>query len=203
MLEKLIGQKIELLPKVPKDNEKLCNICGGTGWLYEKGRGFIEKCHNCYNGVLQLCEICHEPVRGMCMNEDCRNHWEAERENRLLSKAIITSYDDVPNEYKEMMYSDSYPYNEGCFTDIEELIEYCNDEDIPLPEYVWSTQKIPLSIDASSIIESACEELHEDAYENITDEDELQELLDNWCDKQSGVDSYSVNYKYAIRIDSQ
>ena len=119
------------------------------------------------------------------------------------SKATISDYNDIPDKYKEMIYSDSYPYNEGYFTDIEELIEYCNDEDIPLPEYVWSTQKIPLSLDASSIIESACEELHEDAYENITKEDELQEFLDDWCNQQSGVDSYSVNYKYAIKIDSK
>lgn len=205
MLEKLIGKKIELLPRIPKENEKLCETCDGIGWLYEKGKGYIEKCPDCYSsGILHLCPICHQPVRGgFCTNEGCLKQRNEDEEKRLLNKAIKTNYKDVPDENKEMMYSDRYPYNEGYFTELEELIEYCNDEEIPLPEYVWSTQKITLSIDAESIVESACEELHEDAYQNIIGEQELQDFLDIWCSKQTGVDAYSVDYKYAIMIKGE
>ena len=200
MLEKLIGQKIELLPKVPKENEKICNICDGTGWLYEKDKGYIEKCPECYSGVIHLCHICKQPIRGICTNGECRKLKDEKEEKRLLSKAIKVNYNDVPNKSKEMIYSDRYPYNEGYFTDLEELFEYCNDEGIYLPDYVWSTQKITLSMDAGSIIESACEELHEDARDNITGENELQDYLDTWCSKQTGVDTYCVDYKYAIKV---
>lgn len=200
MLEKINGKKIELMPKVPKENEKICDTCGGTGWLYNKKHGYIQACTVCYSGIIHLCPLCGEPKRGLCMNKECRAIRDAENEEKVLSKAIKAEYKDVPLEYKEMLYSESYGYNEGYFTDIDEFIDYCEDNDIEVPKYVWSTTKTELSIDAGNIIENACEELHEDAYQNITNENELQEFLDTWCAKQTGTDTYTVNYKYAITI---
>ena len=154
MLEKINGKKIELMPKIPKENEKLCDTCDGIGWLYDKEKGFIEKCRDCYVGVIHLCHICHKPVRGMCMNKDCRAIRDAESEEKALSKAIKAEYKDVPLEHKEMLYSESYGYNEGYFSDIDELIEYCEGNDIEVPKHVWSTAKTELSIDAENIIET-------------------------------------------------
>jgi hypothetical protein len=200
MLEKINGEKISLIPKEPKENEKLCDTCGGVGWLYEKEKGYIEKCPVCYNGVIQLCPMCHTPIRGMCTNPECRKIEEDKAENRRFAKAIKSTYDNVPNKQKEMLYSESYGYNEGYFSDIDELIEYCEENESEVPKYVWSTTKNTLSIDACNIVSQACEELHEDAYQNVTDEQELQDFLDKWCNKQSGVDTFMVDYKYAISI---
>ena len=200
MLEKMMGIQVELKPKTPNENEKLCDTCDGIGWLYDKEKGFIEKCSDCYNGIIHLCSICYQPVRGRCMNKECRDIRDKEAEQKHFDKAIKSEYKDVPAEYKEMLYSESYGYNEGYFSDIDELIEYCEDNDIEVPKYVWSTTKIGLSMDAGYIIENACEELHEDAYQNITNGKELQEFLDAWCAKQTGTDSYTVDYKYAIMI---
>ena len=125
---------------------------------------------------------------------------DAESEEKALSKAIKAEYKDVPLEHKEMLYSESYGYNEGYFSDIDELIEYCEGNDIEVPKHVWSTAKTELSIDAENIIENACEELHEDARDNVTGEKELQDFLDVWCAKQTGTDTYTVDYKYAITI---
>jgi len=198
MLEKITGEKIELLPKTPKENEKTCDVCGGIGWLQDKERGFIEKCNNCYSGIIQLCSYCKKPVRGMCMDTDCRNQRDEIAERKRLEKAIRVSYKDAPNESKKMMYSDSYPYNEGYFTDIEDLLEYCKDEDVPAPLYVWSTREINLVMDAWSVVENACDELHESAMDNIDNIKELQNFLNTWCAKQTGTDTYTVDYKYAI-----
>lgn len=151
MLEKINGKKIELMPKVPKENEKICDTCGGTGWLYNKKHGYIQACTVCYSGIIHLCPLCGEPKRGLCMNKECRAIRDAENEEKVLSKAIKAEYKDVPLEYKEMLYSESYGYNEGYFTDIDEFIEYCEDNDIEVPKYVWSTTKTELSIDAGYI----------------------------------------------------
>ena len=121
-------------------------------------------------------------------------------EQKRFDKAIKSEYKDVPAESKEMLYSERYGYNEGYFSDIDEIIKYCKDNDIDIPKYVWSTSTTKLSIDAEYIVQQACEELHEDAYENVTDEKELQEFLDAWCAKQSGTETYWVDYKYAIGI---
>lgn len=83
------------------------------------------------------------------------------------------------------------------------FIEYCEDDGIDIPEYVWSTTKIEFSMDASSIIDMACEDLHESARDSIIDENGLQKFLDDWCKKQTGVDIYIVDYKYAILVNRE
>jgi len=201
VLEKIVGVQIELKPKIPKENEKLCDICGGVGWLYDKKRNFIEKCYVCYDGIIHLCPDCKQPKRGVCIDSECRNRRDIAEEQKHLEVAVRVKYEDVPCESKIMMYSNIYPYNEGYFSDIEELVDYCLDNEISIPSYVWSTQETKLSMDARSIIENACDELHENAMDNIEGEEELQKFLDAWCAKQSGTDSYTVDYKYAIKVD--
>lgn len=46
MLKKFVGEKIEMLPKQPKENQKVCETCGGIGWLIDREEGFIEKCRS-------------------------------------------------------------------------------------------------------------------------------------------------------------
>ena len=89
-----------------------------------------------------------------------------------------------------------------CALNIEELEDYCKENDIAMPKYVWGTTVSRISMDACSIIESSCEELHEDAGGQIDDRDckELQDMLDKWCEKQRGTDTYYVDYNVAILI---
>ena len=58
-------------------------------------------------------------------------------------------------------------------------------------------------MDADSIIENACEELYEDARDNISDEKELQEFLDKWCEKQTGTTTYYPCYKEYVRVQKE
>lgn len=101
-----------------------------------------------------------------------------------------------------MMYSERYGYNEGYFSDIEDLEVYCEDNELEMPKYVWSTDIVEISMDAKSFAETACEQSFEDAIDQISDEEieDLQEFLDEWCARQTGTRSYAVNYKYAILI---
>jgi len=58
-------------------------------------------------------------------------------------------------------------------------------------------------MDASNIIEDACSDLHEDAMDNISnkDQEELQALLDKWCEENSaGTTSYYADYKVGIIV---
>ena len=66
---------------------------------------------------------------------------------------------------------------------------------------VYGTYIMELSMDASNIIEDACSDLHEDARDNISVEDqkELQILLDKWCEEnKQGTTTYYADYSVSI-----
>lgn len=200
-MNKLAGKKIELLPKTPKENEMLCPTCGGIGWL-EYEEGYIEKCYKCRDGVIDLCPNCGQPKHGMCMNEECRIKAEAEQEKLRYDKAKKYTLVTAPCKSTIMYFSDVYGANEGYFSEIEDLVDYCNDEGIRVPDYIWGTYKSQITIDAYDIVENACDGLWEDAGDSIDSKDlaELQDFLDDWCAKQIGTKTYTVDYGCCILI---
>ena len=200
MLEKMVGVKVELMPRAPKENEMLCDICDGVGWMHDKSAGRISKCLNCYDGIMHLCPDCKQPMRGFCENSECRQKRIDKVEQQRYERAKKVQLKDMQDEKIEMFYSEVYGYNEGYFSEIEALAEYCEDGGIKVPDYVWATNKYTIVMDAGSIIEQACEELYEDAIDHIDGEKELQNFLDAWCAKQSGVESYTVDYNTAILL---
>ncbi|MGF7012007.1 hypothetical protein M2146_002561 [Lachnospiraceae bacterium PF1-22] len=198
---KKISKPIQLMPKQPKENQMLCEDCNGIGWLV--GEGEIAQCNKCQGrGLIDLCKLCGRPTNGYCRSEKCEEERRQREESRRYEKAIKMKFEDVPDEHKEMMFSDVYS-GDGYFTDFEELFEYCDDLDIPYPKYVWSTSSMDITLDAQDIVERACEELHEDAFEQIKDLDELQDFLDVWCAKQKGTTCYVDDGKYAIEVPKE
>lgn len=138
------------------------------------------------------------------MNELIKGLEEKVNECTNLKKqdAKLCYYYEVPDEYKGMLYWEEYEDNGGFFYDLDDLYERCEARGIPLPDYVWGTQTDMIHIDADYIVEAACEELHEDAYESIDHRDmkELQKMLDDWCNEQTGTVTYYPDYTYAIRV---
>ena len=72
-----------------------------------------------------------------------------------------------------------------------------------VPKVLWNCEVVKISMDADSIIENACDELHEDARNNISDEKELQEFLDKWCEKQTGTTTYYPCYKEYVKVQKE
>lgn len=60
-------------------------------------------------------------------------------------------------------------------------------------------------MDADGIIDSACDDLHEDARDNISGQDqkELQDFLDKWCEKQSGTITYYPCYREYVKVEKE
>ena len=78
----------------------------------------------------------------------------------------------------------------------------CNHEEDgderPVRLWVCSVEKI--HIDADSVVDNVCQELHEDAYEQC-DIGSLQDILDDWCKEQTGATTYYPCYKQYVEID--
>lgn len=67
------------------------------------------------------------------------------------------------------------------------------------PFRLWTTTEESIHLDATQIIEEACEDLHEDAAESC-DAKGLQKLLDEWCSEQYGTSSVLLNKKEYVKI---
>lgn len=173
----------------------------------------IKFCPNCFNGVIRLCKYCGKQIRkGSIDYCDCEQYKaKEEKEKRIKYQEKISKAEelDIKNIDSDMWFYDEQ--TDDYFSDIDSFVdaykdfdEYESDEEMMnnLPEVLWLTVPVDISMDADSIIESACEELHEDASENISGEDrkELQDMLDKWCKKQTGTRTVYPNYKKYVRV---
>ena len=220
------------LEKDLRENEEICSVCHGLGIVKRNQPYGIKEdeksskvnwydneyfvwCPNCYFGVIKKCVYCGKILPKGRTKCDCEKQRENDEKERIIkyqetiSKATEVDlkdfgsdtwlYDEQTDDYFSDVdcFVDSYKDNEE-FTDGKEMLEN-------LPEVLWLCDNVDISIDADSIIENACEELHEEAEENIfrQDREELQEFLDNWCKKQTGTTTLYPNYKKYVRVKKE
>lgn len=176
----------------------------------------IKFCPNCFNGIIRLCQYCGKQIRkGSIDCCDCEQYKAKEEEKeRIKYKEKIAKAEEVDfkNIDSDMWFYDNQ--TNDYFSDVESFVdaykdldEYETDEEMVnnLPEVLWLCDAVDISIDAGDIIESACEELHEDARDNISaeDEKELQNILDAWCKKQTGTRTVYPNYRKYVRVSKE
>ena len=180
---------------------------------------YLTLCPNCYFGRIKTCAYCGKPLPKQSIRCDCEEYKEhEEEENRIkyqktINKAKEIELKDISeyiyDEESEQYFSDKFSfaehwwelYQEGdhdCFNFDEYFEKY-------IPKVLWNCKEVKMSIDADSIIENACDDLHEDALDAISYEDkqELQDLLDEWCAKQTGTTTYYPCYKEYVRVQKE
>lgn len=229
--EKEYIEKLLNLEKDLHGNEELCEFCHGTGIAIadnvyglrnEGDKGYIRFpykhqaltfCPHCYNGVVHRCEFCGNILPRGYLKCTC------DKQKEIDEQEIINKYQDMLDKAPElpdgewvkydMLFSESYGLNNGYFNDFDEFFDYWSSEDCDneygienRPKYVWVTEAVEMYIDADSIIDSACEELYEDAADDISTHDRgiLQKLLDDWCKTHGVGKTYYESHKYKIRI---
>ena len=207
MRSKIEDRKITITPRTLRENEKHCEVCGGTGWMYVENdkEKYIEKCNVCDNGIIHICPDCGKELgrNTYCNSKECRDKRETENQLRIYEKATKYTLSSVPKESIEYFYSDLYGYDEGYFSDIDSLEDYCKENNIEIPKFVFGTKQKQLNIDAYDIVESALEEWYEDAIDRVDDKSlgKLQSDLDDFC-KNSGVYTcYEVDYSVCVELE--
>ena len=138
---------------------------------------------------------------------------ERDEKKRKYQDAIEKAEKHEPNELCKFKcgYSDWINHNDGYFFDWQEFfgawhdfVCECEADGITVPErpvYVWGTEEIEMNLDAGSIIESACEELYDDAMSNIDSSaiKEMQDYLNLWKYRYC-LTAYGEDHRHAIRI---
>ena len=113
----------------------------------------------------------------------------------------------IYDEESEQYFSDEFSFVDYWWELYQEGDHDCSNFDEYFEKYVpkvlWNCEVVKISMDADSIIENACEELHEDARDYISDEKELQDFLDKWCGKQTGTTTYYPCYKEYVKVQKK
>lgn len=214
----------KILIKDLTEHERICHACNGLGMRIEDnvygikgdnsevGRKYhfpykhqsLSFCQSCYNGVQRLCPYCGEPYKNQAyLHCDCEGQKKADEEeiikkwNDKVSKAVPVYEKDV----NKMLYCEEF---DEYYDTVDDFFDdyACNheedDNERPVRLWVCSVEKI--YIDADNVVDNACEDLHEDAYEQC-DIGSLQNLLDDWCKEQTGATTYYPCFKQYVEID--
>jgi len=206
--------------------EEICEYCMGTGVVKADNRyGLSEErgvpgvsmfpyrhesvsfCPHCYNGVAKRCKLCGEIMPKNMLKHNCAQQRAIDdEEEKRKERELLETLEEATEKQLEnckMFYSDYYPYNDGYFEDFYEFFDAWegeHEEGDPRPEYCYGTDEIEFHIDADTIVYNACEDMYEDAYENAGDIDELQRLIDIWCERNSPGSAYAVHKRFKVRI---
>lgn len=217
----------KILIKDLKENERICPTCNGLGMriednIYgikgnssEAGRKYhfpykhqaLSFCQNCFNGVQRLCPYCGQPYKNQAyLHCDCEEQKKVDEEERIkkwnekVSKAVLVDEKDVDT----MLYCEEF---DKYYDTVDDFVDdyVCNhkEDGNERPVRLWVTSVETISIDAYDIVRDTCEDLHEDAMDNISSEDftRLQNFLDEWCKDQAGTTTYYPCYEQYVLIN--
>ena len=178
---------------------------------------YLTLCPNCYFGRIKTCKYCGKPLPKHTNRCNCDGYREKESEEKrvkyqeIIGKAKEIELKDaseyIYDEESEQYFSDEFSFVDHWWELYQEGDHDCSNFDEYFEKYIpkvlWNCEEVKISMDADSIIENACEELHEDARDNISDEKELQDFLNKWCEKQSGTTTYYPCYKEYVRVQKE
>ena len=201
----------KILIKDLAEHERICPVCNGLGMRIENniygikgddseaGRRehfpykhqALSFCQSCFNGVQRLCHYCGQPYKNQAyMHCDCEGQKKVDEEER------IKKWNEKVSKAVPVKEKDKYYDTVDDFFD-----DYAADHmDDDRPERLWVCSVEKIFIDADNVVESACEGLHEDAYEQC-DIGGLQNLLDSGCGAQTGTITYYPCYKQYVLIN--
>lgn len=121
------------------------------------------------------------------------------RERKMLARATVI---DAADYNGPVSAAGNGSWGEGYSGSVDELIEWCDDNDEPVPVYCHPCKANPLRLDAERILENATEEQHEDAGDQIVDADVLVEFIEAWNAKQTCV-TYDEDRTRVIVLDKK
>jgi predicted RNA-binding Zn-ribbon protein involved in translation (DUF1610 family) len=172
-----------------REDEKLCDTCGGFGIIYNKNRGVVKTCPDCFKGKIKVCKHCGKELkrsRYRCNCNEAKEEYEKERLKNALKRK---------EEAKEVGIDYIIENDLQLFDDVGK--RYIPDIDDTLDiDWAFATHTITLDLNAYHILEDASVELHESARDSFDSEDydKLQGVCDELNEKYKGYRSYYPDF---------
>lgn len=117
------------------------------------------------------------------------------RERKMLAKATIIGAADYSGPVSAECGGE---WGEGYSSDLAAMIESCHDAGEHVPAYCHPCTDRSLKIDPTSVLENATDDMHEEAFDQIVDADELASFISAWNERQTCVTYYEDRSRVII-----
>jgi len=214
-------RRIKMVFELKKDlteDEVVCGHCRGTGLeiadnvygiqgdaisaktRFPYNNQSLTVCEYCYGGVLKKCPSCGSLIGKK--NYECPCGISDKKRTEAYEKKSIQRWEEakkIPLKEAWEKYKCLYIENIDEFVfDADENEYWIEDYELNIPDLkIYATTKEMINLDAGSVIEFTCSELHEDAYDRC-DIEGLQKILDKWCEEQTGTATYFPDYSVGV-----
>lgn len=105
-------------------------------------------------------------------------------------------------DYKD--YDEPYIYDEETseyFSCLDAMMDYYRIKNLEMPKYVYGVYFESIELDVGYILESACEEHHEDAIYSLDGVGELKEAIDKFNKDNKTNGTYFEDINTVVRIE--
>lgn len=173
--------------------------CGACGSIHSP-KIYACKDARAHDEARRAAEACCAPRHCACGTE-IEKYWTmchtCRERKKLQAAAIVTDYDGP-------VHIDGYrgSWGEGYSGSAAELLEACMDWDEDPPAYCHPCKGSPLRLDIERIIESALDDQHEDAHEQVEGYDELAAAVEAFNEAQTCV-TYWCDSNRVIVLDQE
>jgi len=192
------------------------NVIGIRKPLFPYKNPSLGFCQHCYNGVLKKCSKCgklktrNEQYCSCGHDRYIQEQKQIEKNNLAWEnvKKIKYNTDEYLTYDFEMLYIEQFDKFVKVDYDDSEVYDLLSDYNFDFSDdkldikdlHIYATTELKINIDAYSMVMQACEDLHEDAFDSIsnTDISILQDMINDWIEKQLNTTSYVPNYKVGI-----
>jgi hypothetical protein len=191
---------------LPDGTDTKWSMCSECNTVAAPGNfDLSQKCCTCYDCGLPLPKderIPYSDRNGKSLyHRDCERKRRMEREADMMEKAeLVTDYDGPV--YLDHVGNGSY--GDGFFSDVEELSEHLDFQEFfkgeHRPLFAHCCEERGFSIDLDQILQNATEEMHEDAYDNLSGVEELQEAVNAFNKANAGLKSWDPDFRRKVAI---
>ena len=191
----MTNEALELVVRGHED--RVAFACSTCGAIFPSGVENAETLAR--EHCVRLCRCGNLLLDGLSLCANCTARERADREGRLFEVAKKIAVEDYPDEpvYWE---GQAGSMGLGFFLNIDELLDYCEEEQIEHPKYVWACTPRPLRVPTDAVLEAAVGE-HNVGLEDLNPEavGDLQEFLVGWC-KEQNIRTWFPDFERAVLL---